>query len=256
MTANNYRSSLKQFSLSIALGTLLVPSVPLQLQAQPSFLTPTSSQSWEISQAFSPPNRSAPPSAAGGGARSDCVLSNDRDGRPLTALIPGNSLALTVNPRPTFYVYMPQTRAKTAEFLIKDEEDNDVYRTTLPVPQNAGIMGIQLPENGSKTLLESGKNYHWFVALVCKPQDRREDVFVDGWVQRTEPSATLTNELQNAKPEDRAGIYAKAGIWYEAVNALAELRSSRPNDPTTKANWEALLKSVKLDAIADKPLVR
>lgn len=255
MAAKNSRLSLNTFSLPLSLGLLLVPHGSIAVQTQPSLTVGRPSNSWEISQAFSPPNRGAPASSTGGGARSDCV-SADRNEQPFTALLPGNSLALTVTDEPTFYVYVPPTKARTAEFLLRDKEGNDLYRTTVPLPSQPGIFGIKLPKNGNKTVLEAGKDYQWLVALVCKPEDRRDDVFVTGWIQRMNPSITLTNQLQAVNPEEQAGIYAKAGIWFEAVNTLAELRRERPSDSTLAANWEALLKSVDLEEIADKPLVQ
>lgn len=260
MKPKNAGLRLKYLSLSVALGLLTVPSLPTRIQAgvEPSHPNAPSLRgvrSWEISQAFTPPNRSAPTSTAAGGARSDCVIS-DKDSVLITALLPGNSLPLTVTDQPTFYVYVPRTKAKTVEFLLRDDQDNEVYRTSLPVPTTAGIVGVQLPLNGNKTYLEAGKDYRWLFALVCKPNDRREDVFVDGWVQRTNPSEELKKALENMKdPEKIPGVYANASIWYDALHKQAELRRQRPNDPAIAANWTALLKSVGLDAMVDKPLV-
>jgi hypothetical protein len=38
-------------------------------------------------------------------------------------------------------------------------------------------------------------------------------------------------------------LYANAGIWQDSIATLARLRTSRPNDPELKADWEALLKT-------------
>jgi len=53
---------------------------------------------------------------------------------------------------------------------------------------------------------------------------------------------------------DRVIIYAKAGIWYDALSNLAELRRRNPNDPTVIRDWQELLKSVGMEKIAQEPL--
>jgi hypothetical protein len=169
--------------------------------------------------------------------------------------MPGNSLPLTVAENPTFLVYVPKTEAKMAEFVLKDEQDEDVFRTTMPIPATAGIVSIKLSEKKSTPKLALGKNYHWFLALICEPENRSEDVFVDAWIRRTTLSTDVAKQLKKAAPQDRAGVYAKNGIWHEAVSTLAELHLSNPNNPKITANWQELLKSVGLGKLAGEPVL-
>ena len=50
-------------------------------------------------------------------------------------------------------------------------------------------------------------------------------------------------------------LYAQAGIWYEALATLAELRRSKPNDSVLISAWESLLQSVGLDTVAKEPII-
>jgi hypothetical protein len=77
----------------------------------------------------------------------------------------------------------------------------------------------------------------------------------EGQIERVEPNPNLVAQLKTASPRDRAALYAEAGIWYDAVNSIAQLRRSSPNDTAIAADWAELLKSVGLDTISQKPLI-
>ena len=66
---------------------------------------------------------------------------------------------------------------------------------------------------------------------------------------------TLASELEKAAPKDRPSIYANAGLWYDTVTSLVQLREANPNDPQLAEDWTDLLQSIGLDAIAQAPLV-
>ncbi|GAC1460455.1 MAG: hypothetical protein NVS2B14_12830 [Chamaesiphon sp.] len=243
---------LATLSLSVCLTLVSIPRFVTRVQAQQVAQEQLVSKPLKISQAFTPPKLGAPSSTAGGGVRSTCIQS----ATPLTALIPGNSLPLTVATNPTFLVYIPKSEAKTAEFVLKDEQENDVFRKTMPLPATSGIVSFTMPSTKQASNLEVGKNYHWYWALICKPEDRREDVFVDAWIQRTALPKNLSQQLIKVAPQERVALYAKNGIWGEAVSTLADLHRAHPNDPKITANWQELLKSVGLEKIAEEPLLR
>ena len=238
-------------SVSVCLALASIGRFTSRVQAQNIPNGQQISSQWEIAQAFKPQNRGAPPSTAGAGVRSGCVKS----ATPLTALMPGNILPLTVEENPTFLVYIPETQATMAEFVLKDDEDRDVFRRTMPIPATAGIFSFKIAETIPAPKLELGKNYQWFFALICQEEDRREDVFVDATMQRTTLSADVLKQLEKASPNERAGLYANNGIWFEAASTLAELRRDRPKDVKLAANWQELLQSVGLEKFASQPLL-
>jgi hypothetical protein len=174
----------------------------------------------------------------------------------LVALLPTTEPVLTVAEYPTIFVSLPQTSAKQAEFYLKEaNKDEVIYETTVTLPSNSGIVSVSLPDNGTLPALEVGKTYHWYFFVICNSQDRTDEPFVDGHIQRIEPSPNLVAELKNVPPRDRAALYAEAGIWYDAINSIAQLRRSSPNDTAIAADWTELLKSVGLDTISQKPLI-
>lgn len=212
--------------------------------------------SWTIpAQAqFVPPNLGAPKTTAGGATRSgSCVVGKTS----LIALVPNSKIkpvgriGLTTQERPTIFVYLPKTNAQSAEFILKDVEEEDVYRTTVPISGQQGVVGFKLPADAPA--LEVNKDYQWFFNVICQPSDRLRDVFVSAWIKRVEPNTTLMNGLKNSKPRQRPNLYAQAGIWQDTLTALSELRRSSPSDKTVTDEWNTLLKSIGLGDVPGGP---
>lgn len=204
-----------------------------------------SSRAFQVSVGFPPvQDRGAPARTAGGGVRGGdaCVVPGEK---PLTALMPTNNVGTTVDPKPTLFVYVPQTNVKAAELSITDKEGNQVVRE-VELTGKAGVIEVSMPEDAS---LEEGKEYHWQFAIVCNADERSGDIYVEGLIERTELSPELTKKLDGAAPLEKAQLLAENQIWLDTLKILAQLRSSKP------AEWEGLLKSVDLDALATAPFV-
>lgn len=56
--------------------------------------------------------------------------------------------------------------------------------------------------------------------------------------------------------DGRVAVYAANGIWYDALDTLAQLRLSNPNDPNLISNWDILMKAAGIDEIASEPITR
>jgi hypothetical protein len=197
---------------------------------------------------FNTARQGLPGRRVGGGTRGECNFGE----KTLTALIPTNNLGLTVAANPKFFFFIPQTSdSQVVEFVLNDETDNPIYETTFKTTGTSGVISLSVPDSAR---LEIGKKYHFYVSVICDAQDRAQDVSIDGWIERVEPSPTLASKLEKVAPLERAALYAADDIWHEALITLAQLRQSRPNDPTIAAEWAKLLQSVGLDNIAQEPL--
>ncbi|MGK7900832.1 MAG: DUF928 domain-containing protein [Hormoscilla sp.] len=182
----------------------------------------------------------------GGGTRSICVGGEQR----MTALIPMTNLGKTISLYPTFFVYIPPNTAQGAEIGLMDEQGKQIYSTIIEQNIDSGVVGFKLPVELPP--LEMGKNYQWYFQFIC---DDELGAFVEGWVQRVEVSDRLIRQLQQADSRQRAEIYMQEGLWYEALKTLAELRRLHPDDSTLEAQWEKLLARVKLEHLAQQPVV-
>lgn len=215
-------------------------------------------QNWN---SFEPPQRGVPGRREGGGTRGgDCKF----DPNELTALIPQTTMGRTVSANPTFFFYIPAALNKTVEIALTDEAnavpDNatkqDFYKTTFrAVTQRPGVVSVSLPATGTSSNLEVGKRYRWEMSIQCDSDDRSADIVVSGWIERVDMTSGLKSQLAEASVRDRYSIYAKEGLWYEALTALAEQRRSAPTDSGLASKWTELLNSVELGKIAQQPLV-
>ncbi|MFE1746973.1 DUF928 domain-containing protein [Coleofasciculus sp. H7-2] len=219
-----------------------------------------------------PADRSAPAGRQRGGASRGGTCPAVIGEEPLTALVPaterslnegqsGNSglktfesvWALTAAESPTFWYYVPYalTSDLPVEFILQDDQGNNVYKTKFIASQKQpGVVKVRLPATVAP--LEVGKMYRWFFMIDCDPD---APPLVEGSVQRIAPSATLKSQLQKATPRERVVLYAKQGIWHDALTALAELRIANPKDAALTADWVSLLNSGGLEAIAQEPVI-
>lgn len=209
-------------------------------------------QSIQVSVTFPPTkDRGAPARTIGGGQRGPKVCFAENP--PLTTLAPSNNVVTTIAANPTLFWYIPQTVAKSAQFVLFDQDFQEIYRTQIAVKGTPGIIKLSLPANVS---LKTGEAYSWRFALICNPVNFGGERFVAGVIERTELNEKESTQLAQAtEPLQQAEIYAKAQIWQETLSILAQLRSEHPHEEKVNQAWQELLKSVELDAIATEPLI-
>ncbi|MBD1899436.1 DUF928 domain-containing protein [Trichocoleus sp. DQ-A3] len=204
----------------------------------------------QLKQSNPPPPPENPDSSAPGGRRAPTACPQDEattTGPALTALSPTTKPGLSLAEHPTFLVYVPKTSAKTAEFSIRNRNGRGVYRTTLALTNTPDTVSVSLPPQAPP--LEIGKQYTWSFAVICNPNDRVEDRFVTGMVQRTELDPTRLSQIEQASPKERISLYQKTDIWYDPLTILFELRRTQPNDPSISVMWREFLQSGGVDAM-------
>lgn len=209
-----------------------------------------------FAQKYVPPRRGKPERREGAGTRGP----NDRcikGGKPLLALAPADNFSLTTSKTPTLFWYIPTTIAKTGEFrLLRDSDDEEVYTTTTNLDKSPGIFRIQIPTLATSKM-KAGEVYRWQFSLICAPKDPSRNPFIEGLIERVEPSTTLVKALGRAKtPQEKASAYASAGIWQEAISTLVERRCAKPNDTALQTSWKNLLTSVELHKVVQEPLTQ
>ncbi|MDZ7951337.1 DUF928 domain-containing protein [Nostoc sp. DedQUE09] len=235
------------------------PASPQQPTSRPVFILP------KAPAALSPISGRR----AGMGSRDNCPAVST----PLTALVPfqeeqkvgkqinksiiGTVEGLTTLERPTFWFYIPYTKDlsnSSAEFSLQDSAENDVYRNAIALPSEPSIIGISLP---STALLEVGKTYRWYLKVRCNQKTASIPVYVEGDIKRINLEDRVVQQLQAAKePRQKIIIYAEKGIWFDALDMLAQIRISNYNDTSIEKDWQSLLQSVNLDNIAMMPLIK
>ncbi|QZZ18698.1 DUF928 domain-containing protein [Leptothermofonsia sichuanensis E412] len=222
------------FSLSISVG-LLISGIPLLAMAQQ----------------YRPPSRGIPGRREGAGTRGTCMTGQ----KFLMPLTPVNGFSATVSSQPTFFWYVPPSSARTAEFALLDGNDRALYKTTIALPETPGIVSYTVPETVASTVLEVSKDFYWQFTILCDPTSAWRNPFVEGVVQRLQPTPDLTRQLKQARSVyDRASVYASSGLWHDAIALLAQEQCARPDDASARVHWKTLLKSVQLEEFAAEPL--
>ncbi|MCP2729841.1 DUF928 domain-containing protein [Limnofasciculus baicalensis] len=269
MSFQKYSSYLGAISFALSLEMVIFSPTILPLRAQPI----------EISLRFPTGKEIGAPKRTGGAGQRG-PISCLKDGIPLTAVTPINNGVKTLLPNPTLYVYVPETRASSAEFIVVDNNGDPVYSTTLALKNTPGIVSLNLPD---KVTLTPGKEYTWHFAVVCNPINRDRDEFVRGLIlpttidliseeMRQETGRVLTpqqqemlnpSELrknlaqlktnpQEAKRllQEQAEEYSQVGVWSETLTIFTQLYQAFPDDCNLANGRKELFKSVELDEIA------
>lgn len=265
MAGKNYPRKLSFFSLVLSLAAVTLSGLPSQSETEPgnqgSGLTSLESMTGKqstISVTFEPPGEGEPDDTRGAGSRNGgrCPLDLEVKDPYVMPLMPGTSSGLTIASRPTLFVYVADTAAKTANFaLYLEGSPNEIYQKAIPLTATPGIVRIDFPE--AAPALEIGQKYEWDFSLVCDPNDPSADYWLSGSITRTLPNPKIQeNKGEFAQPSlALAALYGKSGIWYDTLTTLADLRLSQPENANYAAAWEQLLDSVGLEAISTKPLI-
>lgn len=271
LTTSLILSSITQYSTQVIAqtkqpATTKQPVQPVKTPASPQ--KPTSRPVFVLPKT---PARLSPISGrrAGMGSRDNCPAVPT----PLTALVPlqeeqkvekqtdksviGIVQGLTTSERPTFWFYVPYTQDlanSSAEFILQDSAGTNIYENAIALPPEPSVIGISLPEN--VTSLEVGKTYRWYLKVRCKQQTASVPLYVEGDIQRINLDSRVMQQLEAADdPRQKIIIYAKEGIWFDALTMLAQIRLSNYNDASVKEDWQSLLQSVNLGNISTAPLV-
>lgn len=181
----------------------------------------------------------------------------------LTALVPirktlaGNvKKDSTLAEQPTFWLYVPYALTEKVpgrlELREKDSAGRMAYQTVATVTGTTpGVIGVRLP---SGKRLEENQQYQWRFVISCDPDDPTANPSTTAIVSRLPKNPTVEKQLQAAKqPVDKADVYARNGIWYEAVTTLAEQRRAKPGDAKISAKWRELLRQGGLSVFDAKP---
>lgn len=248
-----------QFRLASWL-TLLLLSYTIAIPSAESRTNPPKKPPQTSSPRANPPKKKSPRKTLGLGGRGNCpeVII------PLTALLPvaaptSNSdeppRDMVLTDRPTFWFYVPYSPnfRLTAEFVLIDSNENDVYATTFLLKERPGIIGIPLPQKVSP--LQVNQSYTWVFSMICDPNNRSGDVSVYGTIERISVPSTLQTQLTQARTiQEKTILHTRNGLWNEAVTNLARLQRANLTDKALQNEWKRLLQALGLNQLDAAPL--
>lgn len=182
-------------------------------------------------QQYQPP-AGAPPSGpvVSNGTRDSCGETYEI---PLTVLAPTQHVGQTTSTAPTLAWFVPATsayRIKLSLYTVNENQLPKLLQQLEYVESASGIIRLTLPEDEFQ--LSSGQRYLWEVNLACTLDSPTYDQLFISELDIREPSASLISALAAAQtPLERAGVYAGAGYWYDALRE-ALIASDNPEADT------------------------
>lgn len=228
-----HRAIVRQFVLYLSLATCLIST---------SVTTPALAQQQKSDRAEFPGRR------VGGGTRGECLANR----QPIVALNPVNNLGVTSKSRPSLYFAVPSMDAAyPVEFVLRDASNQTVYETALEVRKAKQLLGIQLPENS----LQVGQDYHWYLSIVCDPDDASQNIVLSGWLRRVPQQVTLGATADIVADLKLAKSYQTAGLWSDAIATLVQLLQTYPTNDQVRLQWQQLLQQLDLEMIVESAIV-
>ena len=197
---------------------------------------------------YTPPLRGFPAGREGGGTRGDdCTVGNEL--LMLSVLVPEDHAGQTVQDQPSLYWYLSKSTPCPIELTIIDDHTiQPLLEARIPPPVQPGIQRLRLTDYGIR--LSPGVPYKWSVSLVRDPDHWSKNIIASGAIARIELPTALGSKLTQAGKARAPHIYAEAGLWYDALTALAELIETAPYDPGLRKQRASLLEQVGLPEIA------
>src|SRR5438132_1211380 len=192
---------------------------------------------------FRPATTGAPSVRVTGGSRGtgDTTITLD--------VLAPDEIGVTTQEQPSLFWF--QSKPADAKFeltLLQDNKVKPIVQVMVERSTKAGIQRLKLSEHAAK--LTPGVEYQWVVALVTDPNNRSSDLVASGVIKRVEPGADLKGKIANATPVSLAGVYADAGIWYDALAVLSDQIEAQPENKSLRETRSDLLRQVGLKAAA------
>ena len=170
----------------------------------------------------------------------------------IAVLAPNDHTGLTRDDQPTLYWFISAQTTVPIEFTLIDEEGDEpepLIESRLPRPIAAGLHQIRLVDYGVR--LTKGVEYTWSIALVPDPEHPSKDVVAQAGIARVDPSGQLISDVIHASKTAIPGVYAEAGLWYDALSTLSSLIAAETKNKSSLKNQRAtLLGQIHLQQVA------
>lgn len=200
-----------------------------------------------------PPNQGTPGGRAQGGAsRGPC-----QDYEGLTALVPTTQDVVwgqTTQAAPTLWFYLPHplTAETRVEFVLQDANDEYIDYISLDGAEvSAGLISFTV--DPAARSLQAGQLYTWTLTIYCDPDQLTAFAFVKGSLNVVALNPALQSQLANAAPLDQAKLYAANGVWFDALNLIADEYQQPSSDDQWASAWTTLLEQANFSELISEP---
>ena len=155
----------------------------------------------------------------GSGSRLGCR--SNLPEKSIELLVPPSEVVHQTNsPNPSFFLHSKVASNLPFKFtLVNPQVDQPLVEQTFSLSE-PGIKQIKLPKS---TKLEEGTVYLWYVAIPCQRDPQQYQEVLGAAIERVPVTRKVKTQLQLANTTDeKAAVYARNGIWYEAVDLAVQ----------------------------------
>jgi hypothetical protein len=223
----------------VAMAAMLLCGAALTAKAQPGAGTTRPDERI----VYVPPPHSTP------GMRVNSTSRGAADDMPVVYFLSPDHVGLTLQEKPTVLWYLSKSTA--APCVLTLTEDNQP-EPAIEIHLDGSKAGVRRTDFHGQTFgLKLNVQYQLSLALVQDPQHRSNDRYCSAYIERIQPSASFLAKLATrARPEDRAVVYAREGIWYDALEVLSDQIDSHPDNDSSREQRADLLEQVNLPEAA------
>jgi Domain of Unknown Function (DUF928) len=201
---------LAALTVSLAAALVLSPAIAQTPEPSQGLTAPASGA------LYKPPLRGAPGGRVGGASRGDGSA-----GPTIELIAPANHTGQTASATPVLYFFVSQPITVPTQLTISAPlQPAPVLETTLASPPGRGLHAMRLADYHVQ--LQLGIVYSWSISAVTDPKDWSRNAVASATIERVVLDPQLDNAVRAAQPAGRAALFARAGLWYDAIAAAAE----------------------------------
>ncbi len=187
-----------------------------------------------------PPDPGGNPTGTGGTGGRTTGPCNTTTLVNLTLLVPQSHFAKTTSEHPTFLWYLSANVSVPVKFTLSEPKVSKPIFEKQIENLKAGITQLEIPQNVPN--LVPGRQYKWAVKLICNPNKPADDLVEDSPFDTVSSTPELKQQLANAKSDqEKAAIYAKAGLWYDALASIWAAHKANPKNESIREDFLLLL---------------
>ena len=203
---------------------------------------PTTAPSYSIT--YVPPGADLPVTRVNGPVRGSA------GGGPNIFVLSPEHTGLTTQDQPSLFWYLdrPAGNVKAMLTIVQAKKPEPLLEMQLDASR-PGIQRVNLASTSCH--LQAGAEYTWVIALVPDEAHRMNDVTRSADIRRIDPPEPLVDKLLTlGSTTDRAVVYARSGIWYDALAAVSDQIDATPGDPMVRGLRAALCNQASLPEVA------
>lgn len=127
-------------------------------------------------------------------------------------IVPKDHVGRTIKSHPTFMWYLHGKADVPMQFILQDSKAHKLIFKTRIKSSYPGIVTLKLPS--SNPGLKYGIKYNWTVSLVCSERHPSRNSYASADIERIK-----IDNIPVPPQEMQLSVYAKLGLWYDAIAA-------------------------------------